>query len=77
MIFDIVEFIIMEWTMPNESRICRICRRGAYPKKKKKSVAGQFAAVKYRSEPYCWTQKVNREDLRFEISRLRLRFLAG
>ena len=27
MIFDIVEYIIMEWTMPNESRICRICRR--------------------------------------------------
>ena len=35
---------------------------GACPKKKKKSVAGQFAAVKYRSETYCWTQKLNRED---------------
>ena len=34
----------------------------AYPKKKKKSVAGQFATVKYRSETYCWTQKLNRED---------------
>jgi hypothetical protein len=65
------------------------CRRGAYPKQKK-SVAGQFAAVKYRSETYCRTKKINREDygvdkywifffsrLRFEISRLRLRFLAG
>jgi hypothetical protein len=67
-IFDIVEYIIMEsleWTMPNESRICRMCRsQGAYSrvKKKKKSVAGQFAAVKYRSETYCWTQKLNRED---------------
>jgi hypothetical protein len=30
--------------------------------KKKKSVAGQFAAVKYRSETYCWTQTLNRED---------------
>ena len=30
-------------------------------KKKKKSVAGQFA-VKYKSETYCWTQKLNRED---------------
>ena len=63
----------------------------AYPKKKRMSVAGQFAAVKYRSETYCWTQKLNRKDygvdtywvlsffsrLRFEISRLRLRFLAG
>ena len=23
----IVEYIIMEWTMPTERRICRICRR--------------------------------------------------
>ena len=29
---------------------------------KRKSVAGQFASVKYRSETYCWTQKLNRED---------------
>ena len=36
-------------------------QEGAYPKKKK-SVADQFAAVKYRSEKYCWTQKLNRED---------------
>jgi uncharacterized membrane protein len=28
---------------------------------KKKSVAGQFA-VKYKSETYCWTKKLNRED---------------
>jgi len=35
---------------------------GAYPKKKKKSVAGQFAAVRYRTETYYWTQKLNRED---------------
>ena len=33
----------------------------AYPKKKK-SAADQFGAVKYRSETYCWTQKLNRED---------------
>ena len=31
-------------------------------KKKKTSVAGQFAGVKYRPETYCWTQKLNRED---------------
>jgi len=31
-------------------------------KKKKKSVAGQFAEVKYKSETYCWTKKLNRED---------------
>ena len=29
---------------------------------KKKSGAGQFAAIKYKSEAYCWTQKLNRED---------------
>ena len=37
-------------------------QEGAYPKKKKKSGAGQFAAVNYRSETYCWTQKLNKED---------------
>ena len=61
MIFDFVQYIIMEWTMPNESRICRICRRVLIINKKK-SVAGQFAAVKYTSETYCWTRKLNRED---------------
>jgi hypothetical protein len=43
--------------MPNESRICR---KSLIPKKKK-SVAGQFAAVKYKSEKYCWTKKLNRK----------------
>ena len=37
-------------------------QEGAYPKKRKKSVAGQFAAVKNRSETYCRTQKLNGED---------------
>jgi hypothetical protein len=36
-------------------------QEGAYPEKKKKSVAGQFATVKYRSGTYCWIQKLNRE----------------
>ena len=35
---------------------------GACPKRKKESVAGQFAAVKYRSKTYGWTQKLNRKD---------------
>jgi hypothetical protein len=35
---------------------------GAYPKKKKKSIADQVAAVKYRSETYYWNQKLNRKD---------------
>jgi hypothetical protein len=34
-IFDIVEYIIMEWTMPNESRLCRICRRVLILKKRR------------------------------------------
>jgi hypothetical protein len=37
-------------------------QEGAHPKKKKKSVGGQFAAVKYSPATYCWTQKLNRED---------------
>jgi hypothetical protein len=32
-------------------------QEGVYP-----SFASQSVAVKYRSEPYCWTQKLNRED---------------
>ena len=63
MIFDIVEYIIMKWTMPNECRICRICRR-VLILKKKESVAGQFAAVKYRSETYWWTRKTEQGRLR-------------
>jgi hypothetical protein len=26
-----------------------------------RNVAGQFAAIKYRSEMYCWTENLNRE----------------
>ena len=37
-------------------------QEGAYSKKEKKSVAGQFAAVKNRSGTCSWTQKLNRED---------------
>jgi hypothetical protein len=36
--------------------------RGCLQKKKKKNVPGQFAVVKYRSETYCWSKKLNRED---------------
>jgi hypothetical protein len=31
----------------------------------RRSVAGQFA-IKYKSETYCWTQKLNREDYGFD-----------
>ena len=64
-IFDIVEYVRVyyngmdnaEWK-PNMQDM----QESAYPKKKKKSVAGQFAAVKYKSETYWWTQKLSRED---------------
>ena len=65
MIVDIVEYIIMEWTTANVSvgkPNMQDMQEGAYPEEKKKSVAGQFAAVNYRSETYCWTKKLNRED---------------
>ena len=58
-IFDIVEYIIMEWTSRMKPEYARSM---LIPKNKKKSVAGQFAAVKYSSETYCWTQRLNRED---------------
>ncbi len=56
MIFDIVEYIIVEWTMPNRKARCVLCVRkkpdmqdmqegACLKKKKKKSVADQFAAV--------------------------------
>ncbi len=49
-IFDILEYIVMEWTMPKEHQICLLdIKEGVYPKKKK-SVADQFTSVKYRPE---------------------------
>ncbi len=80
MIFDIVEYII--WNGQSRMKVSQ----------KEKECCWSIATVKYRSETYCWTQKLNREDdgvdkywvilfflsrLRFETSRLRLRFLAG
>ncbi len=65
MIFDIVEYIIMEWTMPNESRIYGICRRVLIPKTRGRVLLAslpqssigqkQFAGLKN-------SQKLNRED---------------
>ena len=37
-------------------------QEGPYPDEKKKSVIDQFDTVKYKSETYCWTKKLNRED---------------
>ena len=62
MIFDIVEYIIIEWTMPNESRICKHMQEGAYPKTKRRLLLTSLQQFKYKSETYCWTKKINRED---------------
>jgi hypothetical protein len=43
--------------------------QGAYPIKNKKSVAGQFAAVKYKSEKCCWTQNLNREASDYGVAK--------
>ena len=37
-------------------------QEGVHPEEKKKSVADQIDTVKYRSETYNWTQKLNRQD---------------
>jgi hypothetical protein len=86
-IFDIVEYIIIEWTMTDESRICRICRRVLILKNKRRVL---LASLPWSSigQKRDGLKKVNKEEivypvifffsrLRFEISRLRLRFLAG
>ena len=54
MILDIVEYIILEGTMPTASigKPNMQDAGGAYPEEKKKSVAGQFTTVKYTSETY-------------------------
>ena len=55
MIFDIVEY--NHNGMDNAECVgkpnMQDMQEGAYPEEKKKSVAGQFATVKYRSETYC------------------------
>ena len=78
MIVDIVEYITMEWTMPNASvgkPNMQHMQEGTYPEEKNKSVAGQFAAVKYRSETFCWTQKLNR--IHCGVDKYFFFFLAG
>ena len=36
----------------------------AYPKKENKTVAGQFAAAKYKSETYSWAKETKQGRLR-------------
>jgi hypothetical protein len=70
-IFDIVEYIIMEWTMPNESRTCRISCGRRVLIQKKKSVAGW---------PVCRSQVWVRNvllDSKTKLGRLRGRQVLG
>ncbi len=61
MIFDIVEYIIMEWTMPNESRTCRICRRVLILKKTKVLLAS-LPQSSIGQKLIDWLKKLIRED---------------
>jgi hypothetical protein len=39
-----------------------ICRRGAYPKTKRRLLLTSLQQFEYKSETNCWTKKINRED---------------
>ncbi len=70
-IYDIVEYIIMEWTVPNESRIWRICRRVCRVLILKKEEECSWSLVRLpqssigqSTETYYWTQKTRQGRLR-------------
>ncbi len=68
MIFHMIECIIMEWTIPNESRICRM-QQGAYPENKTECC-----------RPICRSQVQVRNvllDLKIKQGRLRGRQVQG
>ena len=62
MIFDIVEHVIMEWTMPNESRICKICRRVFILKKGRRVLLSSLPLSSIRQKRIAGPEKLNRED---------------
>jgi hypothetical protein len=49
-IFDIVEYYIIEGTMPNESRICKDMQEGAYPKKRRRVLLANFPQSSIRQK---------------------------
>jgi len=61
MIFDIVEYIIIEWTMPNESRMCRKCRR-VLNQKKRRVLLSRFPRSSTGQKHIFGPEKLNRED---------------
>jgi hypothetical protein len=64
-IFDIVEYIIMEWTMPNESRIYGICRRVLIPKTRRRVLLASLPQSSIGQKHIAGlknSQKLNRED---------------
>jgi len=62
MIFDIVEYIIMEWTIPNEIRICRICRRVLILKKRRRVLLTSLPRSSIGQKRIAGPEKLNRED---------------
>ena len=62
MIFDIVEYIIMEWTIPNESRICRIFRRVLILTKSRTVLLTSFPKSSIGQKRIDGLKKLNRED---------------
>ncbi len=60
MIFDIVEHILMECTMPNERRICRIFRRVLILKQERVLLASlPQSSIGQKHVAPDWTQKLN------------------
>ncbi len=62
MIFDILEYIIMEWTMPNESRICRICMRVLILKITRRVLLASLPRSSIGEKRIVRLKKLNRED---------------
>ena len=62
MIFDIVEYIITEWTMSYESRICRICRRALILKKRRRLLLASLPQSSIIQKRIARIKKLIRED---------------
>ncbi len=62
-IFDIVEHILMEWTMPKEAEYAGYAGGVLILKKRRRVMLASLPQSSIgQSETYCWTQKLNRED---------------
>ncbi len=62
MIFDIVEYIIMEWTMSNASRTCRTLRRLLILKQTRRVLLASLPQSSIGQKRIAGLKKLNRED---------------